>query len=108
MAAVLSLIDFESAATLSSESLVPQQAVPRAPRHTVLVAGAVARLVGRADWGAELASRCGRAFVDPISRPAVLFTILTVRQGVSTSTLFDPFGSFAVLGFLSAFWWSTR
>ena len=170
MAAVLSFIGFESAATLGAESLLPQQAVPRALRRTVLVAGGLFvvwavvlseglswlpaaersamdpislladRLgqAGAADWirfGAVLCllgtcigclSAVGRILyalaeeqvlpavltaVHPrfgtpalalgcAGIPALVLTTVAVQQGISSSTLFNQFGSFSVLGFL--------
>ena len=170
MAAVLSFIGFESAATLGAESLQPQRAVPQALRQAVLLAGAVfliwaVVLSEGLSWLAPqqrsgldpvslLADQLGQggagnliklgallcllgtcigcltalgrvtfalaeqrvlpaalAMVHPRFRtpdvalwslglPSVLLASGAVASGMGSSTLYNQFGSFSVLGFL--------
>lgn len=170
MAAVLSFIGFESAATLGDESRHPERAVPRALRQAVLVAGCLflfwsvvisegltwlplgeragldplsllADRLGQPGAGdlirlgaflcllgtclgaitalARVSFALARAGVlpEPLARvhprfrtparalwslglPAVLLAAGPVATGVNTSTLFNQYGSFSVLGFL--------
>jgi amino acid transporter len=170
MAAVLSFIGFESAATLGAESLEPQRAVPQALRQAVLLAGTLfliwaVVLTEGLSWLAPqqrsgldpvslLADQLGQggagnliklgallcllgtcigcltalgrvtfalaeqrvlptalAMVHPRFRtpdlaiwslglPSVLLASGAVASGMSSSTLYNQFGSFSVLGFL--------
>jgi len=170
MAAVLSFIGFESAATLGAESLRPQRAVPQALRRAVLLAGGLflvwaVVLSEGLSWLAPqqrngldpislLADQLGQggagdliklgallcllgtcigcltalgrvtfalaqqqvlpaalALVHPRFRtpdvalwslglPSVLLASGAVARGMSSSTVFNQFGAFSVLGFL--------
>lgn len=170
MAAVLSFIGFESAATLGAESLEPQRAVPQALRQAVLLAGMLfliwaVVLTEGLNWLAPqqrsgldpvslLADQLGQggagnliklgallcllgtcigcltalgrvtfalaeqrvlptalAMVHPRFRtpdvaiwslglPSVLLASGAVASGMNSSTLYNQFGSFSVLGFL--------
>lgn len=91
MAAVLSFIGFESAATLGTETLDPQRSVPRALRSAVLVAGALFLI-----WSVVLSEGLNwltsseRAGLDPVS-------LLADQLGQPGAGLLIKFGAFLCL-----------